>query len=42
MTPRLSFYEFGKLLFVPTVILMSWIQKSQSIGKGYLLELGIP
>ncbi len=41
-SPRLSFYEFGKLLFLPTIILMSGIQKSQSNGKGslYILEFG--
>ena len=41
-TPRLSFYEFVKLLFLPTVILMSWIEKSQSNGRGSLQLLYIP
>ena len=38
MTPRLSFYEFGKLLFLHTVILMSGIQKSQCHGKGSIFQ----
>ena len=35
-TPRLSFYQFGKLLFWPMVILKSEIQKSKFNGKGSL------
>ncbi len=33
MTPRLSFYDFGKFLFLPTINLVSMIQKLKSNGR---------
>ncbi len=31
--PRLSFYEFGKFLFLPTIHVVSMIQKLKSNGR---------
>ncbi len=31
--PRLSFYEFEKFLFLPTIIVVSMIQKLKSNGR---------